>query len=95
VRALEEARQLSPAIGDAWILPSPSDHAEPCSRNIARDWWLRVERAAELEHVKGLGWHGLRRKFGEEMKDVPLKGPLRAWRMVRSADGNAVLSAAR
>ena len=55
------------------MFPAPEDDAEPCSRFLMRDWWLRSEEAAELEHVDGLGWHGLQRKFGEELKDIPLK----------------------
>jgi len=73
VEALHAARGRNPAIGDAWIFPAPEDDAEPCSRFLMRDWWLRAEEAAELVHVDGLGWHGLRRKFGEELKDIPLK----------------------
>jgi len=73
VKALKAARRRKPAIGDAWIFPAPEDASEPCSRFLMRDWWLRAEESAELEHVDGLGWHGLRRKFGEELKGVPLK----------------------
>lgn len=25
-----------------------------------------------MEHIDGLGWHGLRRKFATELKSVPL-----------------------
>jgi integrase len=73
LRALETARESNPGRGRTWVLPSPSHPAKPCSRNILRDWWYRAEELAELEHVKGLAWHGLRRKFATEMKDVPLK----------------------
>lgn len=38
-----------------------------------RDWWYRAEKEAGLEHIPGLGWHGLRRKFADEHKAVPLK----------------------
>ena len=38
-----------------------------------RDWWYRAEEVAGLEHVERLGWHGLRRKFADELKEVPLK----------------------
>ena len=71
--ALQEARSQSPGIGEAFVLPSPEDNSKPCSRHVLRDWWLRAEDLAELEHVKGMGWHSLRRKFATEMKDVPLK----------------------
>ena len=38
-----------------------------------RDWWYRAEDLAGIEHVKGMGWHSLRRKFATELKNVPLK----------------------
>ena len=38
-----------------------------------RAWWLRGERVAELEHIQGMGWHSLRRKFATELKEAPLK----------------------
>lgn len=36
-----------------------------------RDGWLKAEKLAELDHVKGVGWHSLRRRFAGEPKDVP------------------------
>ena len=71
--ALEEARRRNPAIGDAWVLPAPKYPSKPISRHLVRDWWYQAEERASLEHVPGLGWHGLRRKFATELKDVPLK----------------------
>ena len=39
-----------------------------------RDWWLRAETKANVEHIRGLGWHGLRRKFATDlMQEAPLK----------------------
>jgi integrase len=55
------------------VLPSPKDSSKPCSRHLVKNWWYRAEEAAKLEHVKGLGWHGLRRKFATELKEIPLK----------------------
>lgn len=71
--ALKRAQEARAAIGDTWVLPSPSDEAKPVSRNLMRDWWYRAENDAGLEHIPGLGWHGLRRKFADEHKEVPLK----------------------
>ena len=73
LRALERARQERPSIGDAWVLPSPGNPAEPCSRRLLRDWWQRGEALAGVPHAPGLGWHSLRRKFATELKHVPLK----------------------
>ena len=71
--ALEEAQRRNPAIGDAWVFPAPEDTSKPCSRYLMRGWWHRAERLADLHHVKGLGWHGLRRKFADELRDAPLR----------------------
>jgi len=71
--ALERARQDRPSIGDAWVLPSPGNPAEPCSRHLLRDWWQRGEALAGIPHAPGSGWHSLRRKFATELKHVPLK----------------------
>lgn len=71
--ALELAQQHRPAIGAAWVFPSPCDDSRPCSRHLMTNWWKKAERLAEVEAVKGRGWHSLRRKFATEMKDAPLK----------------------
>ncbi len=71
--AVEEAQRRNPAIGDAWVFPASGDPSKPCSRYLMRGWWYRAERLADLQHVKGLGWHGLRRKFADELRDAPLR----------------------
>jgi hypothetical protein len=43
------------------------------SHHLARDWWQRVEAAAEIARIPGRGWHSLRRKFATEMKATSLK----------------------
>lgn len=70
---LQSAQQVCAAIGETWVLPSPTDPSGPVSRHLLRDWWYRAEELAELGHIKGLGWHGLRRKFADDLRDVPLK----------------------
>lgn len=71
--ALRDARSAHPSVGQAWVFPAPGDPSEPCSRHLMSDWWKKAEEKAELEHIHGLGWHGLRRKFATELKEVPLK----------------------
>ena len=67
-------RQLSQlAIGDAWVFPSPSHPSQPISRHLLRDWWKRLEKAAGIAHVKGRGWHSLRRRFATDLADLPMK----------------------
>lgn len=73
IAVLKEARRHRPAIAEGWVFPSDSDPAKPCDEFLVHRWWLWAEEAAELTHVPTLGWHGLRRKFGEELKGVPLK----------------------
>ena len=77
LRALEDERNRHPAIGDAWVFPSPTDPTRPCSRNLVRDWWYRGQDVAGLPHLPRTAWHGLRRKFttevirgGGSLKDV-------------------------
>src|SRR6185437_12254248 len=36
ISALEQARTHELRIGDAWVLPSPTDPEEPCSRHLLR-----------------------------------------------------------
>jgi len=67
------APQVMAAIGDAWLLPSPSDDSKPCSRHLMKNWWKKAGESAGLKPVEGRGWHSLRRKFATELKDEPLK----------------------
>jgi hypothetical protein len=64
---LRAQRSRTSAIGKAWVFPSPTDRSKPISRNLARDWWERLEQAAGLRHVKGRGWHSLRRRFATDL----------------------------
>lgn len=68
------------------VLPSPSDSSGPVSRHLLRDWWYRAEKLAELDLIKGLGWHGLRPKFPDDFRDVPLKdlADLGGWAIPRT-----------
>lgn len=71
--ALRNARQARLAVGDAWVFPAPEDTSKPCSRHLMRDWWLKAEKLAGLDHLEGMGWHGMRRQYATEHKDVALK----------------------
>lgn len=73
VAALRRAQTKRAGIGEAWVLPAPKNASKPVSRHLLRDWWRRAKDLADLEHVDGLGWHGLRRKFAYELREVPLK----------------------
>ena len=71
--ALKVARSKSPGIGEAPVLPAPTDPSQSVGRYRTRDWWKKAERRAKLEPKPGRGWHSLRRKFASDLKHVPLK----------------------
>ncbi len=73
VAVLEEARDANPGSGEALVLPAPRDTSASISRRRAVAWWHKAERLAGLEHVRGRGWHSLRRKFASDLMDLPLK----------------------
>lgn len=80
VEVLRSARAARPAIGDAWIFPSPANSTKPASSDLVRGWWQELEVLVRREEggaqllpaQPGRGWHSLRRKFATEMKNVPL-----------------------
>ncbi len=73
VAVMEEARDANPGSGEALVLPAPRDPSASISRGRAVAWWHKAERLAGLEHVRGRGWHSLRRKFASDLMDLPLK----------------------
>lgn len=73
VKELHALWKARPTIGDGWLFPSPGDPAQPVSRHLARDWWERMQKAAQLPVEPGRGWHSLRRKFATELKGAPLR----------------------
>jgi len=83
---LSELRQTRPAIGDAFLFPSPADPSTPRSRYDLQDWWRRGAKRAELSKGQRLGWHSLRRKFATEMKQAPLRdlSHLGGWKCVQT-----------
>lgn len=86
VDVLRNAQRKRAGIGEAWILPAPGDASKPVSRDLAYDWWCRAEALAGLEHVEGLGWHGLRRKFTDEHREASAKdlADLGGWKTPRT-----------
>jgi integrase len=74
-RAADEvraARRETGAIKDGWVFPSPTDPEQPVRRDVLRDAWQKLEKAAKLERIPGRGWHSLRRKFATDLKHEPL-----------------------
>ncbi len=74
IATLVETQEQRPAIGDAWVMPAPKDPSRPCSKHLMKNWWKDAESLADLGHIDRLGWHGLRRKFGTELKYAPTRG---------------------
>ena len=73
VAALEEARRRNPGIGNAPMLPAPTDPSACLGATRAHVWWRRAEKLAGLEPKPGRGWHSLRRKFASDLMNQPLK----------------------
>jgi integrase len=74
---LRKQQKSAAVIGDAWIFPSPSgatsSATRPVSRDLLRDWWERLEKAAGIARVRGRGWHSLRRRFASDLDHLPMK----------------------
>ena len=70
---LVRARMKTGTIGDAWVLPSTRRPARPCPKGTLDKWFAEAARRAKVELPRGARWHGLRRKFATELKDLPLK----------------------
>lgn len=71
------ARDRAHALGDAPVFSEERAWAgKPADRQRTRKrstkWWARAEKLSELPHVRGMGWHSLRRKFATELKHIPL-----------------------
>jgi integrase len=60
-RAIEE--QLARALPGEWLFPAPMKPEDPLSKATARQWFLRAEEIAKLDHIPGGGWHMARRGF--------------------------------
>ena len=73
LEAFEEARKHNPGIGDAWVFPAPKNASEACRKDLMTKLWKRAEKLAGLEPIRWLGWHGLRRRFATDLKQIPLR----------------------
>jgi integrase len=71
--ALAAARKQAAAIGDTWVLPGTRTPDQPCPKGTLDKAFARAAELAGVELPRRARWHGLRRKFATEMKDLPLK----------------------
>ncbi|HEX2093334.1 MAG TPA: hypothetical protein VHG28_13085 [Longimicrobiaceae bacterium] len=65
-----ETRRERPAIGDAWVFPSPADAARPGRPELLDDWLRCAYGIAGLEPRPGGMWHCFRRKWATERKGL-------------------------
>lgn len=66
--ALEAHRQRHPGVGEAWIFPAPESSGH-LRVDVALRWWREAETEAEVPHEKGMGFHALRRRFANKLRD--------------------------
>jgi integrase len=59
------------AIGAAWVFSSDMDESRPVDRHLASRWLRRAEKLAEIDHIKGRGWHSFRRGWASARKHLP------------------------
>lgn len=72
-QTIEQIRLERPPFADAYLFPHPSRQGLPVSPNTATWWLLRAETLAKVKHIKGRGWHALRRKAATETKHTSAK----------------------
>ena len=70
-QALERYLKDHPAVGEAWLFPSPRDPAQPVNRNCATFWMMRAEQLAKLPKLERGLWHPYRRLWAVERKHLP------------------------
>lgn len=70
-RALLAVAKDRAEIGESWVFPSPTDGTKKLERHLASRWLRRAERLANIEHVKGRGWHSFRRQWASELRHLP------------------------
>jgi integrase len=56
-----------------WMFEAPEDPRKPLDRWLTNRWLGKAEAAAELDHIKGGGWHAFRRGWATARKHMPLK----------------------
>ena len=68
--AIDRVQNERPGIGPAPLFPSPEDPQKPMTRHLADKWLRKGEKLAELPSQKGTLWHGYRRKWATERKNL-------------------------
>jgi integrase len=84
--ALVNAQRERPGIGGAWLFTTEKNPAAPTAYRTAKRWLRKAEELAELDHLKGDGWHAFRRGWATARKAYPLKDVAQAggWKSTSS-----------
>ena len=90
--AMEEARRHNPGIGNAPVLPAPKDPSACMSRSLARDWWRKAVKLAELEPKAGARLALAQAEVRVRPHGSAAQGPMRTRRLEDRRDGAPVLS---
>ncbi len=69
--ALDRVLKERPAVGAAYLFPSPTDRSEPVRYELTRDWLVEAERLAKLRKQQGSLWHAFRRGWATARKHLP------------------------
>jgi integrase len=70
--AIERLRRERPGLGDAFMFPAPRSGGH-IRVDVAGRWLRKAEELAEIEHVKGFGWHSFRRMWASKRKHLSVK----------------------
>lgn len=67
-----------PTLGATWLFPAQKTDGT-VDKTLTSRWWRKTEKLAEIEHVRGKGWHSLRRRWatlrkGHALQDVAAAG---------------------
>jgi len=75
VSLLKRERARTGAIGEAWLFPSDTNPAHPCSRVSisSRSCGRSCVMRRGFQALKRYGWHSFRRAFANALRDVPLR----------------------
>lgn len=70
-KAIDAIMADRPGVGQGCLFPSPMKPTKPVSRHLAKDWLLRAEDLASLDHLPQGGWHSYRRAWATMRKHLP------------------------
>jgi len=71
--ALVAVQKRAATIGDTWVLPSKRKPDIPCPKGTLDKAFAHAAEVAGIDLPARARWHGLRRKFATELKNLPLK----------------------